>query len=279
MRSTTLLAIAATAATAIAAGTASASLTIKGSAGGGWMAFPSSLNDYSNPNRAFWDQDTKDRAGTITNRNIGNYLNNTWTGSLPGGSAPSPAITPQWWGRASNPDFMASMDNSIGFELQAPSDRVAAQLRVEVAGHRNGNELGWYSLSDVAGSETLNAVFSGPTSPVTSTIFAPAGEFGLYIKTGGGQIFFTESARNRNANGSALPANDRATQHFAIFGSNLTLGAEEYYIGVEDLARANTGQELVGDYNDMIFRITAVPTPGSVALVGIGGLLMARRRR
>lgn len=271
-------AAAATGVIGVVAGSASAGLVVKG-AGGSWQAFPSSLNDYSNPNRAYWDQDSKDRAGTITNRNIGNYLNGTWTGSLPGGAAASPMVSPSWWGKASTPDFLASMDNGIGFDLAAPSDRVGATLRLEVAGYAPANEVGWYSLADAAGAETLHTIFAGPMSPIVSTDFIPSGEFGLYIKTGGGKVFFTESSRNRTAAGAALSSADRATQHFAIFGADLTAGSESYFVGVEDLPRSEAGIECIGDYNDMVFRISAVPTPGAMALLAMGGVMAGRRRR
>jgi len=273
-----LFAVSAIGVLAIAAGSASASLVVKGT-GGSWQAFPSSLNDYSNPNRAYWDQDTKDRAGTVTNRNIGNYLNGSWTGSLPSGAAASPMISPVWWGKSSTPDFHASMDNGIGFDLSAPSSSVASELRLEVAGYAPSNEIGWYSLADAAGAETLHTIISGPMSPIVSNSFVPTGEFGLYIKTGGGKVFFTESSRNRKVNGDALTANDRATQHFAIFAADLTLGAESYFVGVEDLPRSEAGIEIVGDYNDLVFRISAVPTPSAIALLGLGGLVATRRRR
>lgn len=271
-------AVLATGVVAIVAGSASASLVVKGT-GGSWQAFPSSLNDYSNPNRAYWDQDTKDRAGTITNRNIGNYLNGSWTGALPSGAAASPMISPSWWGKSSTPDFYASMDNGIGFDLSAPSTSVASQLRLEVAGYAPANEIGWYSLADAAGAETLHTIISGPMSPIVTSDFIPSGEFGLYIKTGGNHVFFTESNRNRKVNGDALPAADRATQHFAIFAADLTLGAESYFVGVEDLPRSQAGVEVIGDYNDMVFRISAVPTPGAMALLAMGGIAAGRRRR
>ncbi len=272
-------AVAATGVIAIASGGASAALVIKGTSGGSWQAFPSSLNDYSNPNRAYWDQDTKDRAGAITNRNIGNYMNGTWTGALPGGAAASPMISPSWWGKASTPDFLSSMDTGIGFDLSAPSDHVAGQLRMEVAGYAPANEIGWYSLADAMGGETLHTIFSGPMSPIVTSDFVPTGEFGLYIKTGGGHVFFTESGRNRKANGDSIAAVDRATQHFSIFASNLTPGNEEYYVGVEDLTRGEAGVECIGDYNDMVFRISAVPTPGAMALLAMGGIMAGRRKR
>ncbi len=47
-------------------------------------------------------------------------------------------------------------------------------------------------------------------------------------------------------------------------------------VGFEDILGGGDG-----DFNDCTFRFTgvAVPTPGSLALAGLGGLLVARRRR
>ena len=50
-------------------------------------------------------------------------------------------------------------------------------------------------------------------------------------------------------------------------------------VGVEDI-RYPSGDM---DHNDAIFRVVfsqaAVPSPGSLALIGVGGVFMARRRR
>jgi MYXO-CTERM domain-containing protein len=268
-----------TAATIVLASAAPAlaSLTIHGSAGSGWQPFPAALNDYHNDARAFWDQDTMDRAGSVTNRNIGNYLSGTYTGSLPGGAIASPNITPAWWGR-SGAHFTERMDHNIGFQLGA-SASVATTMRLEVAGHRNANTIGWFSVSDAVGSESLNPIFSGPDGPGTSASFAPSVAFGLYIRTGTGEVFFSQSHRNRAADGSPATAQDRATQHFAIFQTSDTPGLESFIVGVEDLNRASAGREQVGDYNDLVLSMTAVPTPGAAAVLGLAGLAAARRRR
>lgn len=261
-------------------GAASGDLVVQGSGGAGWQAFPGTLNNYNNAQRAYWDQDTKDQTGNpTTNRNVGNYLNNTWTGALPGGSAPSPNITPSWWGNASTPDFYASMDNNVGFAITNNATQVSTTMRLELSGYSSSNVIGWYDLSDAVGSETLHVIYTGANAPTTSVVFTPSANFGLYIRTGGNHLFFSQSARNRADGGAALQASDLSTQHFAIFQRSATAGSESYIVGVEDLQRSQAGREVVGDYNDIIFTLTAVPTPGATALLGLGGLLVSRRRR
>lgn len=252
------------------AAAAPAQLTVTGSAGAGWQAFPGTLNNYSVANRPYWNQDSKDSG----NRNIGNYLNGTYSGSLPAGSAPSPNITPVWWGLPSVTDYLATMDNALGFNFSGLG--VGATLRLEVAGFRDSNEIGWYNRADAVGGETLNPIFPGPISPVGTATFTPSASFGLYLKSSGGRVFFSDSARNRG--GAAV---DKATQHFAVFGASLVPGREQYYVGAEDLFRSEAGVEIVGDYNDVVFTlgVNAIPGPGAAVLAAAGGLLAGRRRR
>jgi hypothetical protein len=249
-------------------GTAAAGLLVSGSPGAGWQAFPGGVNSYSTATRPYWDQPSKD-GGT---RNIGNYLNGTYSGSQPSASAGSPLITPPWWGHTSTTDYAATMDASLGFTVTGPG-HVGSSLLMEVAGRANQNEIGWFNRNDAIGAETLHVVFAGPTSPVSSMVFTPSASFGLYLKSGN-NVFFSESHRNRG--GTAL---DRATQHFAVFASSLVSSSETYHIGAEDLLRSETGIENVGDYNDVVFSLTAIPTPGTSALALIGLTLTASRRR
>lgn len=259
----------------IAATTASADLLVNGSGGAGWQAFPGALNNYANNARPFWDQDTQDRAGDITNRNIGNYISNTWTGPLPAGAVPSPNTQMSWWGKPAAPDFMSTMDNDVSFNITPPTSSLGSLMRLELAGRANVNELGWYDLGDAAGAETLNPIFTGPQGAGAVSSFSPSTTFGLYIKSNN-RYFFTQSARNR---GDGVGAADLTTQHFAIFAASLSDDAQSYLIGTEDLPRSGAGREIVGDYNDLVFTLSAIPTPGAAALLGLGGLVATRRRR
>ena len=47
----------------------------------------------------------------------------------------------------------------------------------------------------------------------------------------------------------------------------------------DHLARANTGIENVGDYNDMVFTISAIPAPASALLFGVGVAALGMRHR
>lgn len=248
-----------------------AALSLVGSAGSGWQAFPGTLNNYSDPLRPYWDQRSKDGG----NRNVGNYLNGSYDLPLPGGSAGSPNITPPWWGRTSNTNYSATMDNAVHFNRANPTTSVGTTLKLEVAGNAGINEIGWYDINDAAGSEVLHTVYTGGNSAVMSVTFTTSANFGLFMKSGD-LIFFSESIRNR---GGVMTIADQSVQHFAFFGADLTAHAEKYYVGVEDLPLSGAGVEEIGDYNDMVFTLEAVPTPGTTSLIAIGGLLATRRRR
>ena len=59
---------------------------------------------------------------------------------------------------------------------------------------------------------------------------------------------------------------------------NFAYDAQTGFYGVEDLRRSYHGYD--GDFNDATFSIAfhQVPAPGSLALLGLGGLAMSRRR-
>lgn len=261
---------AACATVALSCTSAFAALSVVGSAGAGWQTFPGTLNNYGDPFRPYWDQRSQDGG----NRNVGNYLNGSYDLPLPGGSAGSPNITPPWWGRTSNTNYSATMDNAVHFNRANPTTGVGTTLKLEVAGNSGINEIGWYDINDAAGSEVLNTVFVGGASPVTSVTFTTSTNFGLFLKSGD-LIFFTESIRNR---GGAMTVADQSVQHFAFFGADLTANAEKYYVGAEDLPLSAAGIEEVGDYNDLVFTLEAVPTPGTTSLIAMGAWLVARRR-
>lgn len=272
-KSVRVAAVSAFALLAAAASTVHADLTLNGSEAFNWQGFPGSITGGSNPSasRPFWDNRSMDGSGS---RNVGSYLTGTYTGGTPGGALPSPLLSPVWWGgpvAEGATSGTSAMDNSLTF---SSTGGVNAQLQLEVAGYASRNELGWYDPSAASGSEVLNRIFSGPDAAGKAVAFIVNGNFGLYLKNPAGQVFFTESFRNRGGT-----AADLTTQHFAIFANSRVSGGQSYSIGVEDLARANTGIEGIGDYNDMVFTITTVPAPASAVLLGLGAAAIARRER
>ncbi|MDX2131799.1 MAG: hypothetical protein SFY69_07090 [Planctomycetota bacterium] len=281
-----LAAIGALAGLAALAGIANAGVEVLGSGGAGWVAFPGALNQYDNASRPYWDQRSKD-GGT---RNIGNYLHGSYTLPLPAGAGASPNITPMWWSHAGAEPLVlggqaSNADLDIGFRSTTP-DPVDSTLLLEVAGLAAYNEIGWYDLSDAAGEEVLHPIYAGGAGPLTATSFVPSETWGLYLRSfkdypgaGQGLLFFSQADRNRANGPAALAADDRRVQHFAIFASGGAPGAERYTIGVEDLPLRSTGIEQFGDYNDVVLTITSVPAPGAAALLALGGLAIARRRR
>lgn len=266
--------------------TASAGITVNGASGAGWRDFPGVLNDYNNAQRPFWDQRSMDTG----NRNIGNYLNGSYAGSLPSGAAPSPNITPRWWGANAAELSIGGQqftgDPGMHFTLAGPGVSATSTMLLEVAGNSQYNEIGWYNTADALGAETLHPIYSGTSTPGATAAFTPSADFGLYIRSyrnypgaNQGLLFFTETMRNRANGPAALAANDLLVQHFATFQTSAVPGAERYIVGVEDLPLRSSGIESFGDYNDVVFTIQAVPTPGTVALLGAGGLMAGRRRR
>lgn len=250
-----------------------------------WQTFPGALNNTSNAGRPYWDNPSMDGG----NRNIGNWLNGTYTPNLPAGSVPnSGPAAPSWWGYSSpNPGARGGSTNApsaMHFQAEAPLT-YQASLLLEVAGFRNVNEVGWYDTSAAPGQEVLNPIFTGAMSPVVTTTFTPSASWGLYIRShngytaasGKGWLFFMDSTRNRSVGftGDAIPGQ----QHFAVFGVDTTPFAERYIVGIEDLTLNNSGIELQGDFNDVVLSIQTVPTPGTAVLGVVGGLLATRRRR
>ena len=214
------------------------------------------LNQNGSP---YWDNTSMDGS----NRNVGFYLTDAPTAHLTN----APGALP-FWGNAFNPvtDSGGTADLNFFFQRTAPSS--AAILKLEVAGKSNVNEFGWY---DVANSAVLHPLFLGPdTAPVTNA-YPPSLQYGFYLKSGSDGIYYTQSSLNSNAG-------DTSRQHFAIFRESATTGAEIYWIGIEDLTAAALGnnESGVGDYQDMLIRIStiAVPEPSTAMLVLSNTLLM-----
>lgn len=211
---------------------------------GSWQAW-SAPDQNGDP---YWDNNSLDGA----RKNIGYFLSKT------GGFAShpdSPSITPPWWGNA---DGSADLNFYFNSSLSQ-----AVKLVIEVAGHSNINELGWY---DVNNPSSGGVIFPGPAGASSVAVFTPTPNFGLYIKTAGGKVYYTQSMLNAGA--------EQQHQHFALFKE----APGVYWIGIEDKP-ANTGEGFGGDYNDMVIRMAVVPEPATMSLFALGLLPLLRRRK
>lgn len=123
-----------------------------------------------------------------------------------------------------------------------------------------------------------NNITGAPASLATNLQFASNGSiYGFYatacylISDGNcvGSVTYTSGAGNFSNN---LPVGSSflgalGLQHFALF----QLASGEFVLGFEDYPAAlGTGSEGIGDFNDAIIGITAVPEPGTIGIMGLG---------
>jgi Domain of unknown function (DUF4114)/PEP-CTERM motif len=231
-------------------------------------AFQSWVGTNLNQNgKLYWDNTSLDG----TNKNVGFFLVNAPTAPLAG----APGALP-YWGNTFNSVTDSGGTPDLNFTFQRTDASSLASLKLEVAHNANINEFGWYNTTDPS---VLHPIFLGPDSAPSSDAFSPSAQYGLYLKGADG-TYFSQSSLN--------PSGDTSHQHFAIFQESSTTGAESYWIGIEDLGVSGLGgaENGVGDYNDMVVRISAlaqpaIPEPSTVVLV-LGGcllLLVLRKRR
>lgn len=231
---------------------ASAAITVQGTAGAGWQSW-SAPNKDGNP---YWDNVSLDGG----NRNVGYFLSGTGAYT---GHPDSPNITPVWWGFGAPASGPATADLNFYFQSTLP---LTVRLVIEVSARANVNEIGWYQYNSVTDTISPGGVlFPGPAGAGATVVFSPSTNFGLYLKTTDG-VYYTQSKFN--------PVVEQDHQHFALFKESPGV----YWIGVED-KRKNTGEGFGGDYNDVIIRMAVVPEPATVGLFALGLLPLLRRRK
>jgi hypothetical protein len=113
-------------------------------------------------------------------------------------------------------------------------------------------------------SGARHEIFKGADSPEASATFIPEENYGFYLISKVGKIFYTEAGK--------WGTDDPNFQHFAVFKENSNV----YWIGIEDLLCGGDK-----DYNDMVVKIAPVPEPATMLLLGSGllGLAGYARRR
>jgi hypothetical protein len=228
--------------------------TVVGSGTAGFQTWAvTNLNENGKP---YWDSTSMDGP----NKNVGFCLTDAPTAHLTN----APGVLP-YWGNAFNSITDTGGVADLNFSLQRNDLTSMAILELEVAGHSNINEFGWYNTNSPS---VLNPLFTGPESALFTNNFSPSAEYGFYLKSGA-DTFFTQSSLNSSG--------DTAHQHFTVFRELSPTGAPaSLWIGVEDMTAASLGnnENGMGDYNDVLIRISAIPEPSTAALVLGNTLLM-----
>jgi hypothetical protein len=247
--------------------------TIKGSGTATFQIWDASeINDNGKP---FWDNKSLSLNGKKQKKkkNVGFYLTDALSAPLDDAPGDLP-----YWGTAGKAKKKNGGNADLNFFFEREELTNSAVLKLEVDSASNLDEFGWY---DVADPSVLHPIFLGSDSPDTNDTFAPSAQYGFYLKRGSYPIFYTESSLN--------PVKDTRHQHFAVFQESATPGEEVYWIGVENRTRKELKKKEggLGDYNDMLIRISAappplpVPEPSTSVLVLSSALLVVwiRKRR
>ncbi len=187
----------------------------------------------------------------------------------------------------------------------------------EVAGMANSNKFGIYNR---ANPNQKIQIFDGANSPgagttisfletginVISQQFNPQtgtpqnsprptinyyegqnwNEFGYYIQTGQGNIFYTQNSLNGSKQQAVVYQGNNQTQLKLPGRQKGTFTDNEYIIAFEDLALGDIpGVSSDWDYNDLVVMVesvkpTSVPEPATLlGITAIGGILGLTRRR
>jgi len=261
-----------------------------GSDGYGWQLFPETLNNYSNPDRPFWDNPSRDvaRPNQGGPLNIGNFLAGPYRLN---NNAKNPDISlkldsPKWWGAATAVGGGAfannTADSTIHFARGADDSDVVSvgtivvERLMQSSDHSKYHQLGVYNADQPTEQYLLS--FNGSTAFFNFDDYGWT-NWGFYFVTFSGTYYMDASMNTA----------DKDVQHFAVFQTSAVEGAEVYHVGVEDMPSGTQPPEGLGDFNDFVFtfrsiagtrEIPGTPEPASLALLGAGvvGLIMRRRR-
>lgn len=219
--------------------------------GGTWQS-TWNVNENGSP---FWDHKSSDGS----QKNIGYYVSGTGaftTSQYRSYTGPGAHLPYLGKGTAADKDFY----------FQKNSSKSIAALKLEIAGYAGYNQFGWYDY-DTQNKKVKHLIFDGSASSLAPPYsFTPQStNYGFY--------FVGKSSQN-NVVGTWFT--EGQGDHFAVFSA---ANSGEYWIGMEDLNLCNSDL----DYNDMVIKVSSVPSvpePATMLLLGLGlaGLAGIRRK-
>jgi len=147
---------------------------------------------------------------------------------------------------------------------------VSATARARFAGDKH--TFGW--IDDTQAGPAYQSVLNTSTmnTPVAFTVSA---NFRWALRdTTMGTLFTSRASDNIDSHGAAR---DQLVTYRLTAGGPEAAGGATWLLMWEDRITGTGSADY--DYNDSVIEITAVPAPGALALAGVGGALMVRRKR